>query len=182
MAELGPYKRFRDIPQFITWGSYAVDVSWTTLEKHLLDLGNGVDMQMDPDFQRAHVWTEDQQIAYVEFILRGGQSGRAILWNCPHWPKVIHGAPMVLVDGKQRLEAACRFLRDEIPAFDRKHSEYKEAMSYMGTMFRFHINGLKTRREVLQWYLDLNRGGTVHTDDEIDKVRDLLAAESEGER
>jgi hypothetical protein len=35
----------------------------------------------------------------------------------------------------------------------------------------------KTRAEVLQWYLDLNTGGVVHTDEEIAKVERMLEAE-----
>lgn len=174
----GPYKRFRDIPQFVQWGSYSVDVSWLQLEDTLQQIAAGQDFQMDPDFQRAHVWTEPQQISYVEFVMRGGRSSLNILWNCPDWPNVRPGAAMVLVDGKQRLQAARRFMADDLPVFGRKLSEYEDGLRPLRTRFMFYINGLKTRAEVLQWYLDLNRGGTIHTDDEIEKVRKLLAAES----
>jgi hypothetical protein len=44
--------------------------------------------------------------------------------------------------------------------------------------FDFIVNDLRTRKEVLQWYLDLNTGGTIHTSDEIEKVKRLLAAET----
>ena len=33
-------------------------------------------LQLNPDFQRGHVWTEDQQVKFLEFILRGGKTGR----------------------------------------------------------------------------------------------------------
>lgn len=178
MTMIPPYSRFRDIPQFTSWGGYAVDVSWVGLDRHLGHMGEGLSLQLDPDFQRGHVWTEAQQIAYVEFILRGGRSSRAILWNCPSWPECTEGAPLVLVDGKQRLEAARKFMRSELPAFGRLYSEYEDELCWAsGPSFKFHVNGLKTRREVLQWYLDLNTGGTVHTEDEITKVRSMLEGE-----
>jgi len=34
-----------------------------------------------------------------------------------------------------------------------------------------------TRADRLRLYLRLNRGGTIHTDDEIERVRAMLAAE-----
>lgn len=43
---------------------------------------------------------------------------------------------------------------------------------------RVNINNLQTRKEVLQWYIEFNSGGTVHTKEEIDRVKELLAAES----
>ena len=42
-----------------------------------------------------------------------------------------------------------------------------------------NINNLQTRKEVLQWYIELNSGGTVHTDAEIDRVKKLLRKEDE---
>ena len=32
-------------------------------------------LNMNPNFQRGHVWTEIQQSKYVEFNLKGGKSG-----------------------------------------------------------------------------------------------------------
>jgi len=39
---------------------------------------------------------------------------------------------------------------------------------------KMNINGLQTRKELLTWYLDLNDGGTVHTKEELDKVKEML--------
>ena len=54
--------------------------------------------------------------------------------------------------------------------------EFEDEFDHLMTM-RFFVNDLKTRKEVLQWYVDLNAGGTVHTEAEIDKVRKLLVLE-----
>ena len=47
----------------------------------------------------------------------------------------------------------------------------------MNFHFVFHVNYLKTRREVLEWYLQLNGGGTPHSQKELDRVRGLLEKE-----
>lgn len=44
---------------------------------------------------------------------------------------------------------------------------------------KLNINNLQTRREVLQWYIELNSEGTIHTDAEIDRVKELLRKEGE---
>jgi len=168
------YKSFFDIPSFTPWSGYLVDVSWGHFLKHLDRYITEHEAQLDPDFQRAHVWTEKQQIAYVEFCLRAGQSGNILHWNCPGWMGDFRG-PMVLVDGKQRVQAITRFLTDEIPAFGQLRSEYKGNLIHIAT--KFHVNKLATRVQVLQWYLELNDGGVVHTKDELNKVRKLLEQE-----
>ena len=38
----------------------------------------------------------------------------------------------------------------------------------------FNVNNLKTKKEVLKWYLEMNTGGTVHTKDELNKVKGML--------
>lgn len=165
---------FQDIPQLTQWGSYAVDVDWRYLESHIARQTEwGLDL--DPDFQRAHVWTEEQQIAFVEFKLRGGHSGGDILTNCKGWHDNGIG-DYVLVDGKQRLNAVRRFLSNELPAFGRLFKDYTGTLRFMQS-FRWHVNDLPTRADVLRWYLELNAGGTPHTAEEIERVRQLLIRE-----
>jgi hypothetical protein len=72
-----------------------------------------------------------------------------------------------------------RILANEIPAFGARFSEYTDRL-HMDYSFDWYVNDLSTRAEVLQWYLDLNSGGVVHTSEELDKVKLLLAQEKQG--
>ena len=172
------YTKFRDIPK-ITEANYQIDVSWNYLRVTLAEYKEVYNLELQPDFQRAHVWTEQQQIAYVEWVLRGGKTGLDILFNCPDWDGGGNANDMVLVDGLQRITAALRFLKNEIPAFDTFRIDYEDNFNWMFTRFKFYVNDLSTKKEVLQWYLDINTGGTDHTTEEIEKVRNLLREEKE---
>jgi hypothetical protein len=137
-------------------------------------------LDLDPYFQRGHVWSDDKQIAYVEFCLKGGESSRDILFNSPNWMSTYKGE-MVLVDGKQRLEAVRKFIRNELPIFGGNYlNDFDDPRLLLrrDAYFIFKVNTLKTKKEVLQWYLDLNTGGVVHTEEEINKVKKLLKKES----
>lgn len=178
--------RFGDIPQFTRNASWGCDISWQYLVSDWLpqQLKDGLDI--DPDFQRGHVWSEEQQRRYVEFVLQGGRTGREIQTNHPGWHSGSMTGPYVLVDGKQRIEAVCRFMKDEIAVFHDLHlkgvgykrGDFTDYMRHFAS-FRWSVNDLATRAEVLQWYLDLNAGGVVHTDMEISRVRALLEMEKE---
>jgi hypothetical protein len=169
------YTRFKDIPPFTT-GSYEINISWKFLEKWLLAYQEHPGIDLNPDFQRFHVWTRSQQIAYVEYCLRDGKGSRLILWNCQDWDSLSGKYPITLVDGKQRVEAVRAFLRDDIPVFGSYRSEYTDRLSITTSMV-FNINALKTKAEVLQWYLEINSGGTVHTQEDLAKVRLMLQQE-----
>lgn len=171
---------FQDIPQFTPSAPYTVHGAWHNIEDQLKDwneVAYGSPLNLDPDFQRGHVWTEKKQREYVEFILRGGQSSKDIYMNHPRWMDSFKGE-MTLVDGKQRLEAVRKFMRNELKVFGMGYrKDFSNRRTPSDCMFIYHINTLKTRAEILQWYLDLNTGGVVHTDEEIKKVKALLKKE-----
>lgn len=166
--------RFRDIPRFIhaNWAcDYEFHRAWEAIEKWQKEDG----LNLDPDFQRAHVWKTSQQTAFMEYMLRGGMAGRDIYFNHPGWEADFEGE-FVLVDGKQRLEALRRFFQNEIPAFGSLFKDFADSPRMCNAMFKFHVNKLRTRAEVLQWYIDLN-SGVAHTSAEIERVRRMMKEE-----
>ena len=38
----------------------------------------------------------------------------------------------------------------------------------------FCVNNLQTKKEELQWYVDMNAGGTPHTNAEIERVKKMI--------
>lgn len=174
-----------DIPRFFNPPSYRVHAPWNHIENMLdqyddREIAGSLGLNLDPDFQRGHVWSEDKQIAFVEYCLKGGQSSRDLFFNHPNWMGSYAGE-MTLVDGKQRLEAVRRFVRDDLAIFDgHKLSTFDRP----GTLLRgthahliFNVNNLPDRKSLLEWYLQLNDGGVVHTKSELNKVRKLLEKE-----
>ena len=173
LSERAP-KYFWDLKQF-PHANYAIDVDWGSLEEQLARWSKSHSLNLDPDFQRAHVWTVDQQSAYVGYQLQGGEVGKNIIFNCPSWDTTADGS-MEIVDGKQRMEAVRKFMRNELPVFGRTLSQWSGRLRYMAG-FKFHVVALHTRAELLQLYLNINAGGTPHTDIELNRVRAMLAKE-----
>jgi hypothetical protein len=183
--------RFQDIPTFTRNAGYMVHVGLDYLARHYSRYVIEYGMDVSPDFQRGYVWKPEQKVRFMEYMLRGGSSGLDIYINSPTWNQGNLGpdypeAWCVLVDGKQRLDAALGFLNNEFPVFgvpgsvgpSRPGNYYRDFMDsprMTQSNFRWHVNDLGTRAECLQWYLDLNSGGTVHTEDELSKVRGLIA-------
>lgn len=88
----------------------------------------------------------------------------------------------VVVDGLQRITALQRFLADEIPVFGSLFSEYTDRIRLNRRTMRVNINTLKTKAEVLRWYIQFNSGGTPHTSEEINRVKALLEVEEGGKQ
>lgn len=171
--------KYSDIPQFTRSGTYQVNIPLEYVKREIDSFINEDDLQLNPDFQRGHVWTKKQQIAFIEFLLRGGKSSKVIYFNCPNWlGNRSRGQynDFVVVDGLQRLTAVLAFINDEIPAFGIYHKDY-EGRVPLGIDLIFNVNNLETKAEVLQWYIEINSGGTPHTNKEIERVKTLLEEE-----
>jgi hypothetical protein len=176
--------KWSDIPQFLHGGNYGADVELHYLHRWL-DGARETGLDLDPPYQRGHVWSEDQRVKYVEYLLSGGVSHRTILWNCPNWtggkqPHCDLSDNIEIVDGKQRLTAVLKFVDDEIPAFGHRYSEFEGNPRIMQGRLKMKVNNLQTRKEVLTWYLQTNDGGVVHSAEELERVRGLLAKEQSG--
>jgi hypothetical protein len=177
----------KDIPQLITDGNWECDFTLKDLVNRIEEMQ--VDnkrykktLEMNPDFQRGHVWTEEQQTSFIESLLQGGaKNARVIYLNCPDWNNEsnLYYHDFVCVDGLQRYTAIKRFINYEIKAFGLYLNEYEDEEIFHGKSFymRLNINHLQTRAEVLKWYLQVNDGGTPHTKEEVNKVKKLLEEE-----
>ena len=175
--------KFNEIPQFIDDGNYEVNVPLTSLEERIQDWISDphYKLQINPDFQRGHVWTMEQQVNFVEFFLRGGKTGRVIYFNKPSWhfQATTEYDDFVIVDGLQRLTALRMFLTGKIKAFGLFINQFENGIGRARCRdnLKFNINSLQTRKQVLEWYLEMNTGGVVNTAAEIERVRGLLSKE-----
>lgn len=171
--------RYADIPRF-PHSAYEVTVEWRGLERFIADHERDYGLDLHPDFQREHVWTAAQQVAFVEYQLKGGEAGRTLYLNCPGW---LHGqnlGPYQIVDGRQRLEAVRAFLRGDILAFGVLAAEYEDHIRLSQGRFDWRVFTLASRADVLRLYLAINRGGTPHTTEELNRVQALLERELRG--
>jgi hypothetical protein len=163
------------VPYITFRGIYHVTISFKNFLKSLQDYVKDYDLDLDPDFQRGLVWTTNQKSNYILHILRGGMTGKDFLFNCPNWDSCPTGR-MVLVDGKQRANAISEFFEDKF----RVNGCLASEINFRGQepSVSFYVHSLDTKEKVLQWYLDMNSGGTPHTKEELEKVRRMLKGEA----
>lgn len=144
--------------------------------QHAIEL---YDVDMNPDFQRGVVWTLEQQENFVGHMLEGGDTSAIILNE--------RGTSLrfEVVDGLQRLTACLKWSKDEIGGrlsdgrliWLNQLDDVSSRTVGMAVGLRYALCKL-TRAEVLAYYIKVNRGGTVHTTEEINKVKALLEQET----
>ena len=128
---------------------------------------------LNPDFQRGHVWTLEQQISYMEYMLKGGSMGRNIYFNCSTWTGD-YTTPIYCVDGLQRLTAAIDFIDNKVPVWGTLYKDFEDDLTWSDADFMFNMLVVKNKRDLLQIYVDLNSGGTPHNPSEIARVKAMI--------
>ena len=103
----------QDIKPFTSCGSYYVNMTMQQLVDSIARDERDMGLILESEFQRGHVWTKEQQIAYIEYFLKGGMSGRDLYFNHPDWYHKSEGNyhDYVCVDGLQRITAVRRFMK-----------------------------------------------------------------------
>lgn len=171
---------------------YTVALLWRNLKNSLESFGQDYGgLVMEPDFQRGHVWTPEQQRHFIENALRGviSQAGLTIQFNCPDFDyrgnlkKDVENS-FVCMDGLQRITAVMKYIDGEIKPFGYSIHDFENTsfrLSGSNLRFQLCVYNMQTRAEILQHYIDINAGSTPHTKDEIDRVRNLLKVAPEPE-
>ena len=72
----------KDIEPLIGFGNYEMTYPLIRFDQTLEQWVEEDGLQFNPDFQRGRSWTKDQQIAFIEFVLKGGKTP-PILLNHP---------------------------------------------------------------------------------------------------
>ena len=130
---------------------------------------------LSPMYQRDSVWTEPQRSAFLAHWLAGGHVPPIVL-NVPYTglnnPEDTPDSPIVVIDGKQRIETVLMFARSEIAAeFPDGRRVYRAdlASPWRPGLVSVRVNNPRRIQALL--YLRMNGGGTPHTAADLERAR-----------
>ncbi len=168
----------REIQENVPDCTYHVNIGIGWLKKAIKQYS----VNIDPPYQRGYIWTEEQEKKFVGACLENYNTIPPFWFNWKN--KKFERDSCEVVDGKQRIKASLRWLDCEIPAvcpcgtivWYEELDEIDLRGISTGVMFDWNFVELN-RIEVMQFYLRLNCGGTIHTEEDLNRVRKLIENE-----
>ncbi|MDW9481122.1 DUF262 domain-containing protein [Sinorhizobium meliloti] len=131
-----------------------------------------------PPFQRGHVWTDEQAVAFVNSARRGLNLGTYTFnttlglkdaRRTDEQGREYYFADLWLLDGMQRLTALQRFFDDEFPVAGSFWSEVEESSKRFflsNVHFPAYETNLVDEAVMREMYDAMNFGGTAHREEE----------------
>lgn len=139
-------------------------------------------LEIYPDYQRGNDWEKQDQIDYIENLLRGNvdRKGKTILINIVGFgtdkPETNIEHAVTILDGLQRYTAIEAFKNGEFTIFgglsldDLEHSKYhlKEIELHLA------VYNFSDKVELLKFYKMINQTGKAHKQSEFDRIDGMI--------
>ena len=175
--------KMSDIPQLIHCSHLGTELDFDYIIPFLKRMEKDYGIDLNPEFQRGHVWEAHHKSRFIEHLLKGGhvpplRFNSPEFGGHPRWRDCNLPETVVLVDGKQRLTAALEFMEGKVSAFGCYLKDFEDQDLVLRHLrLSYTVNKLQTREELLRWYLEMNEGAIAHSEAELLRVRKLLEKE-----
>jgi Protein of unknown function DUF262 len=150
-----------EMPRELLSGNRSNMPLMTLTRAHLYPDGDILGFRLPP-FQRPAVWTQGQQIRFMESAWLGFSLGEVVITDAQQQ----EGLDRLIIDGQQRMMALAAYLDDAFPVFGLRYSELSERdvrrlrMSItIGIVWLKHDLSMERLEEL---YTRMNYGGTAH--------------------
>ena len=152
----------------------------TTIESLLFYFYNfGIDM--NPDYQRGFVWSDEDKEKLLDSVFCGIDIGKFVLISRPQSKWLENDLSYEILDGKQRLNVLLDFYEDKLTYRGLTFSQLsmKDRNYFRNRMVSVATAKDVSRDAILRYFLALNRGGRVMDPEQIEKVEQMLKEESD---
>lgn len=168
--------------------NYWVNYRFSSIENFLKESISHTGLELDPDFQRGHVWDYEQRTKYIESIIREivQDSDIVIRFNARDYMSTQDSTDtdlpktMQCIDGLQRLTAIREYMKGNIHPFGYTFEEIENSHLAIARKRNICVKvyNIKYRKDLLKFYYDLNFGGTQHTEFEEERILGMIYNDS----
>lgn len=140
--------------------SIAIKLKWLSMNEML---------NTSPSYQRELVWDLKRKQEYILFRLQGGED--ILTFNMSN---NLH-EPFEVVDGQQRLNAIIEFYEGKFSINYNGQKLYINDILWPNIPIMYRRTNFTNRGKLIQYYIDLNTGGVIHSANDIDVAKSELA-------
>lgn len=143
----------------------------------LLSMIYDAGMEMNPDYQRDLVWSDEDNKALIDSIFNNVDIGKFVIIYNEYAPDT---PTYEVLDGKQRLHALASFYENRFPYRDLYFNDLNRKEKYQFTHFPVAVAQLRdiTQQQKYRYFLNINRHGRVMTAGDLERVARMMDGEN----
>ena len=132
-------------------------------------------LNMNPPYQRGHVWTDEDKISLIKSVFSNVDIGKFVVVHLGYGGKYSYE----ILDGKQRLTALMEYYENRFPVMGKYYNELTRSDRYHFKDYIVHFAMIEnaTAEQKLRYFIMLNTGGVSVSEDHMFKVKRMLKME-----
>jgi hydrogenase maturation factor len=129
-------------------------------------------LNLDPEYQREHVWTIEDKISLIDSIFNNIDIGKFVYVHLGYSGEYIYE----VLDGKQRIRAILDFYEDRFKYKGKYFSDLsnRDQDHFDGYSISYAEIQNATYEQKLKYFLKLNTGGRIMAKEHLEKVQKML--------
>lgn len=133
-------------------------------------------IQMNPDYQRDFVWNSADKEYLLDSVFKNIDIGKFVLIHRSDEDWKSDGYSYEILDGKQRLNTLLEFYEDRITYRGKTYSQLSGTDKYTFKNHNISVAEVRnaTKKDILNLFLKLNRGGRIMDKTQIERVEKML--------
>jgi len=137
------------------------------------------DKYIVPNYQRDLVWSLENKQNLIYSIMIGSPIGEFIFGKREIDTKDLYYQEWTVIDGQQRVQAIREFTENKFKDTDGRYFtdySYREMMYFLEDFDNFSAVSIDnlSEKDQIEIYLSKNKGGVVHTKEELQKAQTIL--------
>ena len=136
----------------------------------------GIDM--DPDYQRGYVWTQEDKEKLIDSIFNNVDIGKFVFVHRRNYSDP--DSPLYeVLDGKQRITALCEFYENKFPYKGKYYNDLSDRDKWHFCDYSVNVAEVEQadKATILKYFLMINTGGKAISEEHLHKVRKLYENE-----
>ena len=128
-------------------------------------------LDMDPDYQRGYVWTDEDRVALIDSVFNNIDIGKFVLVHNDYTDEYLYE----ILDGKQRVRALLDFYENRFPYKGKYFNDLSIRDQFWFCQKTIPVAEVdKTNRKaLLRYFLMLNTAGKTMAQEHLDSVRKM---------
>lgn len=131
--------------------------------------------EMNPEYQRDYVWSQDDNVSLIDSVFRNIEIGKFVFIHRDYTEEILYE----ILDGKQRLNALSLYYENKFSYKGLRYNDLSKREKNHFLNYRVSVGELEraTKQQILRYFFILNRSGKSMDAKHLSRIEQMIKGE-----